>query len=208
MLKQSFCTTIKQLDWKVAKTQTFWRQIHQNYLVTLKLKAAAAIDCVGLLHDFSIAILSVQNVNHSGNYSSSMNFDEKYLWSVCYEMSWNSVQLQKLLQSRVSRDFVEIIVYFVCVSVLCFAKIWTLTKEKTLLNRTCAISRKKSQKWPTLMQFTKTKPEWRKGQPFWMIFTQHLFQTPLLSEVLEILQCKLNFTSKWLKKRGDRQNLF
>ena len=114
----------------MAKTPTFWRQILQKYLETLKLKAAAAIDCVGLLHDFSIAILSVQNVNHSGNYSSSMNFDEKYLWSVCYEMSWNSVQFQKLLQSRVSRDFVEIIVYFVCVSVLCFAKIWTLTKEK------------------------------------------------------------------------------
>lgn len=45
------------------------------------------------------------------------------------------INSKKLLQSRVSRDFVEIIVYFVCVSVLCFAKIWTLTKEKTLLNR-------------------------------------------------------------------------
>ena len=110
------------------------------------------------------------------------------------------INSKKLLQSRVSRDFVEIIVYFVCVSVLCFAKIWTLTKEKTLLNRTCAISRKKSQKWPTLMQFTKTKPEWRKGQPFWMIFTQHLFQTPLLSEVLEILQCKLKFYVKMIEK--------
>ena len=45
------------------------------------------------------------------------------------------INSKKLLQSRVSRNFVEIIVYFVCVSVLCFAKIWTLTKEKTLLNR-------------------------------------------------------------------------
>ena len=94
-LKQCFSTTKKYLDCKVAKTPTFWRQICQKYLETLKLKAAAAIDCVGLLHDFSIAILSVQNVNHSGNYSSSMNFDEKYLWSVWFEMSWNSDQLQK-----------------------------------------------------------------------------------------------------------------